>query len=74
MFAARLCSLVMLYLQIILLHKDPTGENVFSERDTHNFSIGSDALQLSILTVPEVRAKIAQLQKHLAHLEKVTLF
>lgn len=61
----------MLYVQIVLLYKDPTGEKVFSERDTHNFSIEHDALQLSTLTIPEVQAKISQLQKHLARLEKV---
>ncbi|XP_064393896.1 gamma-aminobutyric acid type B receptor subunit 2-like [Halichondria panicea] len=60
----------------ILLYKDPDGSNVFTEHDsqpnTSHFTVTHNTSQdlLEPVTVQDIQAKIAQLQKQLAHFEQ----
>lgn len=58
---------------MILLRKDPNGENVFSGYDTNHLTLERDSVQLNSMSIPEVQAKIAQLRKRLAFLENVSI-
>lgn len=52
----------------MLLYKDPNGEKVFSERESQ---FSQEKETMDSLTVPQIQAKIAQLQQQLSRLEKV---
>ena len=57
-------------MQAFLLHTDPEGKKVFtdSQPTTTHFTI-SHYTQDTSLTIPDIKARIAELQKQLAHLE-----
>ncbi len=62
---------------MVLLHKDPDGNTVFTEHDsqptTSHFNITHNNSQdlLDPVTAQEIQAKIAELQNQLARLTKV---
>ena len=62
-----------MYLQAFLLYTDPEGKRVFtdSQPTTTHFTISHHTTQdtPSLLTIPDIKARIAELQKQLASLE-----
>ena len=56
-----------------MLHTDPEGKKIFtdSQPTTSHFTISHHKQDIlsSILTIPDIKAKIAELQKQLAVLE-----
>ena len=65
-------------MQVILLYLDPQGKKLYTEDSqpgTSQFTLNTHSTTqeaLTGMTAPAIRAKIAELQKHLAHIEVTT--